>query len=123
MAVFLRRTPSMPQAAGGWHRVIPRLTRLAMTAVAALTLGLLPSGAAAAAAPATINGSYVDGNILVGFQPATSQQEMAAAERSAGATGHESIGAATHRLTVKRGGGAAGAAPLQERASHPSAHP
>jgi len=44
-----------------------------MTAIAALTLGLLPSGATAAAAPATINGSYVDGSILVGFQPATSQ--------------------------------------------------
>src|SRR5499427_2514776 len=123
MAVFLRRTPSMPQSAGGWHRVIPRLTRLAMTAVAALTLGLLPSGAAAAAAPATINGSYVDGNILVGFQPATSQQEIAAAEQSAGATGHESIGAATHRLKVKRGGVAAGVAALKMRASVRYAEP
>ena len=73
MAVFLRRTSGRPQSAGRWQRVIPRLTRLAMTAIAALTLGLLPSAPALAAAPATINGSYVDGSILVGFQPATSQ--------------------------------------------------
>src|SRR5262249_57850169 len=94
-----------------------------MAAVGALTLGLWPSGAAAAAAQATINGSYVDGSILVGFQPATSQQEMAAAERSAGATGHENIGAATHRLTVKRGGVAAGIAALKMRASVRDAEP
>lgn len=123
MAVFVRRTPPRPQSAGRWQRVIPRLTRLAMTALAALTLGLLPSGAAAAAATATINGSYVDGSILVGFQPATSQQEMAAAEQSAGATGHESMGAATHRLTVKRGGVAAGIAALKMRASVRYAEP
>src|SRR5215831_2343783 len=116
MAVFLRRTPSMPQSAGRWHRLIPRLTRLAMTAVAALTLGLMPSGAAAAAAPTTINGSYVDGSILVGFQPATSEQEIAAAERLAGATGHAIIGAATHRLKVKQGSVAAGIAALKTRA-------
>ena len=85
MAVFLRRAPRRPPSAGKWQRVIPRLTRLAMTALAALTLWLLPSSAAAAAAPATINGSYVDGSILVGFQPATSQQEITAAEQSAGA--------------------------------------
>lgn len=122
MAVFLRRAPRRPSA-GKWQRVTPRLTRLAMTAVAALTLGLLPSGAAAAVAPPAINGSYVDGSILVGFQPATSEPEIAAAERLAGATGHAIIGAATHRLKVQRGGVAAGLAALKTRASVRYAEP
>ena len=122
MAVFLRRAPRRPPSAGKWQRVTPRLTRLAVTAFAALTLGLLPSGAAAAP-PAPMTGSYVDGSILVGFQPATSEQEIAAAERLAGATGHAIIGATTHRLKVKLGGVAAGIAALKTRASVRYAEP
>jgi subtilisin family serine protease len=61
--------------------------------------------------------------MLVGFQPATSQQEIAAAEQSAGATGHETIGGTTHRLKVKRGGVAAGIAALKKRASVRFAEP
>jgi subtilisin family serine protease len=99
-----------------------RLARLAVVALASLTFGLLPS-TAVAAAPQSPSGNYVDGSVLVGFQPATSGQEMADAEQSVGAAGHETIGAGTHRLKVKRGTVPAGIAALKKRASVRYAEP
>jgi len=123
MTAFLRRPSPRPRSRWAWQRAIPRLSRLTTAATAALAVVLLPSASVVARAASPIAGSYVDGSVLIGFQPNTSSQEIGSAERSVGATAHDTIGAATHRLKVKRGSVTASIDALKKRASVRYAEP